>query len=170
MGIPSDQVAFIHDANNDKKRKALFSDTNTGKVRVLIGSTAKLGTGVNVQTYLKAVHHLDVPWRPADMIQREGRILRPKNQNRSVRIFRYITEGSFDAYSWQLLETKQSFISQLLANELTELRLDAMPESWDDLSSLPALERIEIPQQALVDGGELPEGDYTIELSGGDGA
>ncbi len=119
-GIPSQQIEFIHSYEEDSERLGLFGRVNSGEVRVLLGSTFKLGTGVNVQTRLKAAHHLDVPWRPADMIQREGRILRPKNQNRSVRIFRYITEGSFDAYSWQLLETKQSFISQLLANELTE--------------------------------------------------
>ncbi len=119
-GIPKEQIEFIHSFEEDDERVALFDRVNKGEVRVLLGSTFKLGTGVNVQTKLKAEHHLDVPWRPADMIQREGRILRPKNTNRSVRIFRYITEGSFDAYSWQLLETKQSFISQLLANELTE--------------------------------------------------
>ncbi len=119
-GIPAEQIEFIHSYEDDDERLALFDRVNAGSVRVLMGSTFKLGTGVNVQTRLKAAHHLDVPWRPADMIQREGRILRPKNLNKQVRIFRYITEGSFDAYSWQLLETKQSFISQLLANELTE--------------------------------------------------
>ncbi|MBR4555342.1 MAG: DEAD/DEAH box helicase family protein [Ruminococcus sp.] len=119
-GIPPEQIEFIHSYEQDDERMELFDRVNSGKVRVLLGSTFKLGTGVNVQTRLKAAHHLDVPWRPADMIQREGRILRPKNLNPKVRIFRYITEGSFDAYSWQLLETKQSFISQLLANELTE--------------------------------------------------
>ena len=119
-GIPAEEIEFIHSYEEDDERLELFDRVNEGRVRVLLGSTFKLGTGVNVQTKLKAAHHLDVPWRPADMIQREGRILRPKNQNRQVRIFRYITEGSFDAYSWQLLETKQSFISQLLANELTE--------------------------------------------------
>ena len=119
-GIPPEQIEFIHNFEEDSERLALFDRVNAGSVRVLLGSTFKLGTGVNVQTRLKAAHHLDVPWRPADMIQREGRILRPKNLNPKVRIFRYITEGSFDAYSWQLLETKQSFISQLLANELTE--------------------------------------------------
>ena len=119
-GIPPEEIEFIHNFEEDDERVELFKRVNEGRVRVLLGSTFKLGTGVNVQTRLKAAHHLDVPWRPADMIQREGRILRPKNLNPRVRIFRYITEGSFDAYSWQLLETKQSFISQLLANELTE--------------------------------------------------
>lgn len=119
-GIPAEQIAFIHSYESDEERVELFDKVNEGKVRVLLGSTFKLGTGVNVQKRLKAVHHLDVPWRPSDMIQREGRILRPGNMNRSVRIFRYITEGSFDAYSWQLLETKQSFITQLIANELID--------------------------------------------------
>ncbi|SFB66469.1 SNF2-related protein [Ruminococcus albus] len=139
MGIPSDQVAFIHDANNDKKRKALFSDMNTGKVRVLIGSTAKLGTGVNVQTYLKAVHHLDVPWRPADMIQREGRILRQGNTNSEVKIFRYITEGSFDAYSWQILEIKQRFITQLISGELSERSGSEVDSAVLDYAEVKAL-------------------------------
>ena len=117
MGIPENEVAFIHDADNDRKRLKLFKDVNNGDVRVLIGSTFKMGLGVNVQKRLKAIHHLDVPWRPADMVQREGRILRPGNMNEKVEIFRYITRGSFDAYSWQLLETKQRFISQLLSGE-----------------------------------------------------
>ena len=119
-GIPEQQIAFIHSYETDDERLELFDKVNEGKVRVLLGSTFKLGTGVNVQKRLKAVHHLDVPWRPADMIQREGRILRPGNLNRRVNIYRYITEGSFDAYSWQLLETKQSFITQLLANDLID--------------------------------------------------
>ena len=119
-GIPREQIEFIHSFDTDEERMELFGKVNEGEVRVLLGSTFKLGTGVNVQKRLKAVHHLDVPWRPADMIQREGRILRPGNMNRRVSIYRYITEGSFDAYSWQLLETKQSFITQLLANELIE--------------------------------------------------
>lgn len=119
-GIPAEQIQFIHSFDTDEERMKLFDKVNEGKVRVLLGSTFKLGTGVNVQKRLKAVHHLDVPWRPSDMIQREGRILRPGNMNRKVNIFRYITEGSFDAYSWQLLETKQSFITQLLANELID--------------------------------------------------
>ena len=93
---------------------SLYEKVNTGMIRILIGSTFKLGIGANVQTLLKAVHHLDVPWRPADMVQREGRIIRKGNRNNEIHIFRYITEGSFDSYSWQLLETKQRFISQFL--------------------------------------------------------
>lgn len=120
MGVSENEIAFIHNFDTDKKRNALFSDVNSGKVRVLIGSTFKLGLGVNVQERLIAVHHLDVPWRPADMTQREGRILRQGNTNEKVQIFRYITEGSFDAYSWQLLETKQRFISELLSGSLKD--------------------------------------------------
>ena len=120
MGIPMEHMAFIHDADTERRRKALFRQVQNGKVRVLIGSTFKLGLGVNVQDKLIAIHHLDVPWRPADMTQREGRILRQGNENDKVQIFRYITEGSFDAYSWQLLETKQRFIVGLLSGSLED--------------------------------------------------
>ena len=118
--IPEDQIAFIHDADTEAKRSVLFRKVRKGEIRILIGSTFKLGLGVNIQDKLIALHHLDVPWRPADMTQREGRILRQGNENPKVQIFRYITEGSFDAYSWQLLETKQRFISSLLSGSLTE--------------------------------------------------
>ena len=118
FGIPQSEIAYVHDATTDKKRQALFKDVRAGKIRVLIGSTFKLGMGVNVQERLVAVHHLDVPWRPADMIQREGRILRQGNTCPRVMIFRYITERSFDAYSWQLLESKARFICQLLSGSL----------------------------------------------------
>ena len=120
FGIPGDEIAFIHDATTENKREKLFRDVRDGRIRVIIGSTAKIGMGVNIQDRLSALHHLDVPWRPADMVQREGRILRQGNRNDKVRIFRYITEGSFDAYSWQLLETKQQFISDLLAGSVAE--------------------------------------------------
>ncbi len=119
-GIPADEIAYIHDASTEKQRERMFEDMQTGKLAVLIGSTFKLGLGVNVQKRLLAVHHLDVPWRPADMVQREGRILRQGNTNEEVYIYRYITEGSFDAYSWQLLEMKQRFISALLSGSLTQ--------------------------------------------------
>ena len=118
FGVKPDEIAYIHNATTDKKRDELFKAMQKGDVRVLIGSTFKLGMGVNVQDKLVAVHHLDVPWRPADMVQREGRIMRPGNTNKEIFIFRYITEGSFDAYSWQLLETKQNFISALLSGSL----------------------------------------------------
>lgn len=119
MGVPDDQIAYIHDAETEDKRKALFKKMRSGDIRILIGSTFKLGLGVNIQDRLIALHHIDVPWRPADMTQREGRILRQGNTNEKVMIFRYITEGSFDAYSWQLLETKQRFINDLLSGSLT---------------------------------------------------
>lgn len=118
--IPEDQIAFIHNAETESKRTTLFKKVRKGEIRILIGSTFKLGLGVNIQDKLIALHHLDVPWRPADMTQREGRILRQGNTNKKVYIYRYITEGSFDAYSWQLLETKQRFISNLLSGSLTE--------------------------------------------------
>ncbi len=115
LGIAESQIAFAHDAVSESARSRLFKDINKGKVRVVIGSTQKLGVGVNVQERLIAVHHLSVPWRPADMVQREGRIKRNGNTCKEIFIFRYITEGSFDAYSWQLLENKQRFISSFLS-------------------------------------------------------
>ena len=120
FGVPADKIAFVHDAETEKKRSLLFAKVRSGDIRVLIGSTFKLGLGVNIQERLIALHHIDVPWRPADMTQREGRILRQGNTSEKVYIYRYITEGSFDAYSWQLLETKQRFISGLLSGSLTE--------------------------------------------------
>lgn len=119
-GIKDEEIAYIHDAVTDEERESLFARVRAGEVRVLIGSTFKLGLGVNVQDRLIALHHLDVPWRPADMVQREGRILRQGNRNPRVYIYRYITEGSFDAYSWQLLETKARFIADLLSGSLKE--------------------------------------------------
>lgn len=119
LGVPEAQIAYIHDAETEAKRTRLFMKVRNGEIRILIGSTFKLGLGVNIQDRLIALHHIDVPWRPADMTQREGRILRQGNVNSQVYIYRYITEGSFDAYSWQLLETKQRFISGLLSGSLT---------------------------------------------------
>ena len=114
-GVRAEEIAYIHDAKTEAKRRALFRDVCKGNIRILIGSTFKLGLGVNVQERLVALHHLDVPWRPADMTQREGRILRQGNTSPEVQIYRYITTGSFDAYSWQLLETKQRFICDILS-------------------------------------------------------
>ena len=114
-GINEKEIAFVHSFKSESTKLKLYEDVNRGKIRVLIGSTFKLGIGANVQNKLKAIHHLDIPWRPADMTQREGRILRRGNENEDVMIFRYIMEGSFDAYSWQILETKQKFISQFLS-------------------------------------------------------
>ena len=101
-GIPANEIAFIHDAETDTAKKLLFDGVNAGRVRVLLGSTEKMGAGTNVQRRLVALHHLDAPWRPRDIEQREGRILRQGNANKEVQIHRYVTEGSFDAYMWQL--------------------------------------------------------------------
>lgn len=118
MGIPASQIAFVHDATTDARRRKLFEAVNNASVRILIGSTSKLGTGVNVQERLVAIHHLDIPWKPSDIVQREGRLIRQGNTNDKVFRFRYITAGTFDAYSWQLLENKQRFISQFMSNNL----------------------------------------------------
>ncbi len=116
-GIPAHEIAFIHDAETDPAKKLLFDSVNAGRVRVLLGSTEKMGAGTNVQKRLVALHHLDAPWRPRDIEQREGRILRQGNTNKEVQIFRYVTEGSFDAYMWQTLETKARFIQQVMRGE-----------------------------------------------------
>lgn len=116
-GVPAREIAFIHDAETDTAKKLLFDAVNSGRVRVLLGSTEKMGGGTNVQRRLVALHHLDAPWRPRDIEQREGRILRQGNLNRQVQIFRYVTEGSFDAYMWQTLETKARFIHQVMRGE-----------------------------------------------------
>jgi N12 class adenine-specific DNA methylase len=116
-GIPAGQIANIGDADTDAKKAALFEKMRAGSVRVLLGSTAKLGTGTNVQKRLVALHHLDAPWKPAEVEQRDGRILRQGNENEEVSIYRYVTEGSFDAYMWQALETKAKFINQVMTGE-----------------------------------------------------
>jgi N12 class adenine-specific DNA methylase len=116
-GIPREQIAAIGDAESDPKKQALFEKVRQGSVRVLIGSTQKMGTGTNVQKRLVALHHLDAPWKPAEVEQRDGRILRQGNQNEEVAIYRYVTEGSFDAYMWQALETKARFIAQVMSGD-----------------------------------------------------
>ena len=127
-GIPEYEIAFIHDATTEKEKQKIYDDFNAGNIRVLIGSTYKLGMGVNIQKKLIALHHLDVPWRPSDMTQREGRILREGNENEKVYIYRYITKGSFDAYSWQLLETKQRFINQIISNSVKERKVSEVDD------------------------------------------
>ncbi|MBX9728824.1 MAG: hypothetical protein K2X31_07955, partial [Sphingopyxis sp.] len=117
LGIPRGQIATIGDADSDAKKQSLFERVRQGSVRVLIGSTAKMGTGTNVQKRLVALHHLDAPWKPAEVEQREGRILRQGNENPEVAIYRYVTEGSFDAYMWQALETKARFIAQVMTGD-----------------------------------------------------
>lgn len=124
LGLAEREIAFIHDGTTESRRRELLQDLNGGSIRVMIGSTVKLGTGVNVQENLIAIHHLDVPWRPADMVQREGRLIRQGNRNKKVFIFRYVTEGSFDSYTWQLLENKQRFISSFLSGTLDPTHRD----------------------------------------------
>lgn len=116
-GIPAEEIAFIHDAHTETQKAELFAKVRAGQVRVLLGSTAKMGAGTNVQTKLVASHDLDCPWRPADLEQRAGRIIRRGNENESVRIFRYVTKGTFDAYNWSLVENKQKFIGQLMSGK-----------------------------------------------------
>lgn len=117
QGVPPEEIAFIHDAKTEVQKAELFAKVRKGQVRVLLGSTAKMGAGTNVQTRLTAMHHLDCPWRPADIEQREGRILRQGNMNQTVKIYKYVTENTFDAYNWSILENKQKFIGQLMSGK-----------------------------------------------------
>lgn len=119
LGVPINEIAFIHDANNDIKKAKLFADVRSGNIRILMGSTAKMGTGTCVQDKLIALHHIDVPWRPSDIEQREGRILRQGNRNGEVAIYRYCVQGSFDSFMWQTIETKAKFIHQIMAGDTT---------------------------------------------------
>ncbi len=116
-GVPPEEIAFIHEANTEIRKAELFGKVRSGQVRFLLGSTQKMGAGTNVQDRLIALHHLDVPWRPSDIEQQEGRILRQGNLNPKVKIFRYVTEGTFDSYSWQLIENKQKFIGQIMTSK-----------------------------------------------------
>ena len=116
-GVPQEEIAFIHDANTEVKKKELFAKVRAGQVRVLIGSTAKMGAGTNCQDRLIALHDLDCPWRPGDLEQRSGRIIRQGNMNPDVQIYRYATEGTFDSYLWQTVENKQKFISQIMTSK-----------------------------------------------------
>ena len=116
-GIPREEIAFIHEANTETKKAELFAKVRSGQVRILLGSTPKLGAGTNIQDRLIALHHLDCPWKPSDLEQQEGRILRQGNRNQKVQIFRYVTENTFDSYMWQILENKQKFISQIMTSK-----------------------------------------------------
>lgn len=129
LGIPSSEIAYVHDATTEKKREKLFKDVNEGTVRVIIGSTAKLGLGCNIQERLIAEHHLSIPWKPAEIIQREGRIIRSYNKCKEVFIFRYITPDSFDSFSWQVLENKQKFISSFLSGTSSLRDVDDIGET-----------------------------------------
>lgn len=115
-GIPEEEICFIHDAKTDEQRDHMFSDVRAGRKRIIIGSTEKLGVGTNIQTRMVAAHHIDCPWKPSDIEQREGRIIRQGNENEEVNIYRYVTKGSFDAYLWGIVETKQRFISQVFTS------------------------------------------------------
>ena len=128
-GVPSDEIAFIHDASSENDKKDLFTKVRAGQVRVLLGSTSKVGAGTNVQDRLVAVHHLDVPWRPADMVQRNGRIIRQGNQNSVVHIYQYVTQDTFDAYLFQTLEKKQQFISQIMTSKSPARSCEDVDES-----------------------------------------
>ena len=138
-GVPPEQIAFIHEANTEVRKKELFSKVRTGQVRVLIGSTSKMGAGTNVQDRLVALHDLDCPWRPGDLEQRKGRIERQGNQNERVHVFRYVTEGTFDAYLWQTVENKQKFISQIMTSKSPVRSCDDVDETALSFAEIKAL-------------------------------
>ncbi len=138
-GVPESEVEFIHNADTEGKKADLFSKVRSGKVRVLLGSTAKMGAGTNVQTLLVAVHHLDVGWRPSDMTQRNGRIIRQGNKNKQVYVYNYVTEGTFDAYLWQTLENKQKFISQIMTSKSPMRSCDDVDEQALSYAEVKAL-------------------------------
>ena len=139
QGIPEDEIAFIHDADSEVKKKALFAKVRAGQIRVLMGSTQKMGAGTNVQDRLIALHDLDCPWRPSDLQQRLGRIVRQGNENEEVEIFRYVTEGTFDAYLYQLVENKQKFIAQIMTSKAPVRVADDVDETALSYSEIKAL-------------------------------
>ena len=139
QGMPADQIAFIHEANTEVRKKELFSKVRTGQVRVLLGSTAKMGAGTNVQDRLVALHDLDCPWRPGDLAQRKGRIERQGNSNPLVHVYRYVTEGTFDAYLWQTVENKQKFISQIMTSKSPVRSCDDVDETALSFAEIKAL-------------------------------
>ena len=138
-GIPEKEIAFIHDANNEKQKDEMFSKVRSGEIRVLLGSTQKMGAGTNVQTKLIALHDLDVPWRPADLEQRAGRIVRQGNENKNVEVYRYVTENTFDAYLWQTIENKQKFISQVMTSKSPVRVAEDIDESALNYAEIKAL-------------------------------
>lgn len=138
-GVPAEEIAFIHDADNEVKKKELFAKVRTGQVRVLLGSTQKMGAGTNCQDLLVAVHHLDVGWRPSDMTQRNGRIIRQGNRNKEVQIYQYVTESTFDAYLYQTLENKQKFISQIMTSKSPVRACDDVDEQALSYAEIKAL-------------------------------
>ena len=138
-GIPAEEIAYIHDAKTEQQKADLFDKVRSGEIRVLLGSTAKMGTGTNVQKKLIAVHDLDIPWRPADLEQRAGRIIRQGNENKNVQIFRYVTKGTFDAYSYQTLENKQRFISQIMTSKTPARKCQDVDQQALTYSEIKAL-------------------------------
>ena len=139
QGMPAEQIAFIHEAKTEVQKKELFSKVRTGQVRVLLGSTSKMGAGTNVQDRLVALHDLDCPWRPGDLAQRKGRIERQGNQNPLVHVYRYVTEGTFDAYLWQTVENKQKFISQIMTSKSPVRSCDDVDETALSFAEIKAL-------------------------------
>ena len=139
QGVPPEQIAFIHEANTEVRKKELFAKVRTGQVRVLLGSTSKMGAGTNVQDQLVAIHDLDCPWRPGDLQQRKGRIERQGNQNELVHVYRYVTEGTFDAYLWQTVENKQKFISQIMTSKSPVRSCDDVDETALSFAEIKAL-------------------------------
>ena len=138
-GIPAEEIAFIHDAKTDAQRDVLFKEMRTGKKKVLIGSTDKCGTGVNVQTHLVAMHHVDCPWKPSSIEQREGRGIRQGNENEEVAIYRYVTKGTFDAYNWSLVENKQRFISQVMTSKAVSRSCEDIDEATLSYAEIKAV-------------------------------
>jgi N12 class adenine-specific DNA methylase len=138
-GVPDHQIAFIHDAQNSRDKDRLFEKCRTGQIQVLIGSTAKMGVGTNVQARAIAEHHLDCPWRPADLAQRDGRIMRQGNQNKEIRILRYVTEGTFDTYLWQTVERKAGFINQIMRGRLDSREIEDVGATALDYNEVKAL-------------------------------
>lgn len=138
-GIPAKEIAYIHDAKTEQQKSDLFDKVRSGEIRVLLGSTAKMGTGTNVQKRLIAVHDLDIPWRPADLEQRAGRIIRQGNENKNVQIFRYVTKRTFDAYSYQTLENKQKFISQIMTSKTPARKCEDVDQQALTYSEIKAL-------------------------------
>lgn len=139
LGVPEKEIAYIHDANSENKKAELFAKVRSGQIRFLFGSTKKMGAGTNVQERLIALHHLDVPWRPSDIEQQEGRILRQGNINPRVKIFRYVTESTFDSYSWQIIENKQKFIGQIMTSKLPVRSCDDVDEAVLSYAEVKAL-------------------------------
>lgn len=139
QGIPADEIAFIHDAPTDAKKDTLFREMRMGVKKVLIGSTEKCGTGVNVQTHLVAMHHVDCPWKPSSIEQREGRGLRQGNENEEVAVYRYVTKGTFDAYSWSLVENKQRFISQIMTSKTVSRSCEDIDEATLSYAEIKAV-------------------------------